>query len=403
MLLSREFSLLFVGATLSAIGTAMVPVALSFALLGAGHSAGALGIVLAAQTLPTLALLLFGGVAGDRWPRRRIMTASDLLRFAAQSMLAVILIQGAASIPTTAVLTALIGVGTAFFYPARGGLIAQIVDPDRLARANGALSAANSFATILGPSLAGVIVVAVGAGWAIGIDGLSYAASALCLAFVRPRPAPPRPAASRRPVLRDLREGLHEFASRRWLWLLVAQFGLLNLVALAPFMVIAPVVLAKASDGAQAWGLLLSAIGVGGLCGAAGIMRRQPARAIVAVEIAAAMLAVPLILLAMRSALPVVLVGGVAYGAGSAVLNVMIGTVIQREMPMAMLSRVFSVVQVVAGAFAPAGYALAGPASEWLGPHFALAIGACAVLASVAVLTCFADVRQFGAQPATTR
>jgi hypothetical protein len=50
MMLGRDFSLFFIGATLSAIGTAMVPVALSFAILGAGHSAGALGIVLAAQT-----------------------------------------------------------------------------------------------------------------------------------------------------------------------------------------------------------------------------------------------------------------------------------------------------------------------------------------------------------------
>ena len=132
----------------------MVPVALSFALIGSGRSAGAFGTVLAAQTLSTVVLLLLGGVLGDRWPRRRIMIGADMLRFAAQSALAVVLIRGDASLPAIIVLTALIGAGTAFFYPACGGLVAQIVAKDQLARANGALSGANSLASILGPAVA---------------------------------------------------------------------------------------------------------------------------------------------------------------------------------------------------------------------------------------------------------
>ena len=256
--------------------------ALSFALIGAGRSAGALGIVLAAQTLPTVVLLLLGGVLGDRWPRRSIMIYADVLRFAAQSILALALIRGNASLYTIIVLTALIGVGTAFFYPARGGLVAQIVAKDQLARANGALSGANSLATILGPVLAGVIVATAGPGWAIGIDGLTYAASALCLTFVRYRPEL-RQAAASGSVLQDIRLGLDAFASRRWLWLVVAQFGFLNLVALAPFMVLAPVLLARLPHGAQLWGLLLGAIGVGGLAGAAAVMRWQPVRAVLAI------------------------------------------------------------------------------------------------------------------------
>ena len=397
MLLRRDFTLFLVGSTLSMIGTAMVPVALSFALLGSGHAAGALGVVLAAQTLPTVALLLLGGVAGDRWPRRSIMIGADVLRFAAQSALATALIHGAASLPAIIVLTALIGAGTAFFYPARGGLIAQIVPEDQLARANGALSAAGSGAAILGPALAGVIVVAVGAGWAIGLDGMSYAASAVCLVLVRPQPEPRR-ATTTRPVLGDLRVGLNAVTSRRWLWLVIAQFGLLNLVALAPFMVLAPVLLVRLPHGAQLWGSLLSAIGVGGLAGAAAIMRWQPRRAVLAIEVATAMLVAPLVLLAAHAALPALLVGGVAYGAGAAIVNVMIGTMVQREIPMELLSRVFSIVQIAAGVLAPAGYALAGPAAQWLGPHRALALGATLALFSVAMLMSLADLRRFGAR-----
>ena len=206
MLLGRDFTLFFTGSFLSAIGTAVVPVALSFALIGSGRSAGALGIVLAAQTLPTVVLLLLGGVLGDRWPRRRIMIGADVLRFAAQSALAAVLIRGNASLPAIIVLTALIGAGTAFFYPARGGFVAQIVAKDQLARANGALSGANSLASILGPAFAGAVVATAGAGWAIGLDGLSYLASALCLACVRQR-AETRQVTAARSVLQDLRLG----------------------------------------------------------------------------------------------------------------------------------------------------------------------------------------------------
>ena len=395
-MLGRNFTLFFTAAALSAIGTAMVPVALSFAVLGAGRSAGALGIVLAAETLPMVALLLVGGVAGDRWPRRRMMIGADLLRFAAQSALAAVLIRGQASMPALVGLTALIGVGNAFFRPASGGLIPQLVDRDRLARANAALSAANSMAMILGPSLAGLIVVGVGAGWAIGIDGASYAASALCLAFVRPS-SPAGPAATAPRALDQLRDGLRAFAHRRWLWLLVAQFGLLNMVAFAPFMVIAPLMLARLPDGARDWGLLLSALGAGGLVGAFAIMRRQPRRALAAVEVAAAALVAPFILLAAGAPLPAILTGGFVFGAGAAVLNVLIGTVIQREIPTALLSRVTSVVQIVALGLTPVGFALTGPAVAWLGPGRALLAGACTVLVSVVALMSFADIRRFGA------
>ena len=394
MQLGRNFALFFVATTLSAIGTAMVPVALSFALLDAGRSAAALGAVLAAQTIPTVVLLLFGGVVGDRWPRRRIMVCADILCFAAQSLLALVLIRGDSTLPTIIVLTALIGVGTAFFYPARSGLVAQLVAENQLERANGVLSAAGSVAAIVGPALAGAIVVAAGAGWAIGLDGLSYAASALCLVFVRQEGDSTQDATTRS-VLQDLRLGLGAFASRRWLWLIVAQFGLLNLVAFGPLLVLAPVLLARLPHGAQHWGLLLSACGLGGLMGAVTIMRWQPARTGLAIEAAVVLLATPLVLLAFQAPLPALLIGGVAYGAGEAVVNVLIATMIQREVPPELLSRVFSIVQIAAGVLAPAGYALAGPASGWFGLHQALLAGAGISLASVATLLCATDVRQF--------
>ena len=394
MSLGPDFLLFLTGSTLSATGTAMVPVALSFALLGTGHSPMALGLVLAAQAVPNVVLLLLGGVIGDRWPRKRIMIGADLLCFVAQSLLALVLLQGKASLLSIIVLTALVGAGMAFFYPARGGLVAGLVPKERLARANGALTAMGSIAAVVGPALAGLLVAAVGPGWAIGLDGLSYAASALCLLSVRGQGGTGQAKTLGSSLLQELRGGLGAFANRRWLWLIVGQFGLLNLVAFAPVLVLAPVLLARAPHAAQHWGLLLSAAGLGGLVGAAAIMHREPVRTGIAIEAAVVLLVTPLILLAVNAALPILLVSGVAYGAGEAVVNVLIGTMVQREIPEELLSRVFSIVQITAGVLTPLGFALAGPAAMWFGLHEALLAGAGLSLASAALLICSPDIRR---------
>jgi MFS family permease len=394
----RNFRLYLAGATLSAIGTAMVPVALSFAVLDAGLPASALGLVLAAQTIPTVALLLIGGVIGDRWSRRRVMIGTDLLRCVAQIVLALALIGGTRSLAIIVTLTALIGVGNAFFGPASSGFLVGIVTKDELARANGSLRTGTALAMIIGPFAAGLIVVAVGPGWTLGIDGLSYAVSAVCLALVAlPPDAQSSTISRKRHVGRDLREGFRAYAERRWLWLLVGQFGLLNLIAIAPFRVIAPVLLSTRPDGARAWGALLAAIGAGALVGALGAMRWQPKRTLVAVEMAVCALLPLLFLLAANAPYALLISGGVAFGIGAAVLSVLTLTAIQREIPLDVLSRVMSVVQLADMGLTPLGYVLAAPAAALLGPHVALASAATCVFITVGVLLSLTDIRLFGA------
>jgi MFS family permease len=402
MATTRNFRLYLAGATLSAIGTAMVPVALSFAVLDSGLGAGALGLVLAAQTIPTVGLLLIGGVIADRWSRRQVMIGSDVLRCVVQIALAGALIAGSHSLALLVVLTALVGAGNAFFSPAAGGFLVGIVDSEGLARANGTLRTGNALAMIVGPSLAGVIVVGIGPGWTLGLDGLSYAVSALCLALVvLPRVARPAAAPNARHVGHDLREGFRAYAERRWLWLLVGQFGLLNLVAIAPFRVIAPVLLAALPDGARAWGALLGMVGAGALAGAIGAMRWQPRRTLVAVELAVCALLPLLFLLAAGAPFLLLLAGGALFGAGAAVLSVLTLTAIQRQVPLGVLSRVMSVVQLADMGLTPLGYVLAAPVAALLGPHAALAAAASCVLVSVGILLSVPDIRRFGADSDT--
>src|ERR1700753_2828727 len=90
------FRLLFAGRAVSTVGDRLMPVALAFAVLDLTDSPGDLGLVLAAQTIPLVLLVLFGGVWADRLRRERVMIASDLIRAAVQAILAVLILAGSA-------------------------------------------------------------------------------------------------------------------------------------------------------------------------------------------------------------------------------------------------------------------------------------------------------------------
>jgi len=397
--IERQARIYLTGAALSYIGTAIVPVAMSFAVLDAGHGAGGLGIVLAAQTVPTIILVLLGGIAGDRWSRRGIMIRADFLRALAQAVLAIYLISGHVSLAFMVVVSTLIGVGNAFFQPASGGFLTEIVAREELGRTNGLLRTANALAMVIGPAFGGAVVAVIGPGWGIALDAMSYIASALCLLSISAPAKPAQAAPARNSVRRELIEAWEALRGTRWLFLVVAQYGALNMLAIAPFNVIAPVVLSKASmglgGGAGAWGTLLSAIGVGAVFGASVSARRQPRRMLLGIEASASILSAPILLLAMNAPFPLVVLGGVLFGVGAAMLSVLTITAIQKEVAPSMLSRIMSMVQLANIGLLPLGYVLAGPTLKFLGAGDSLALSGTCVLASVAILCSQAEIRQF--------
>ena len=231
VLQQRDFALFFVAASASTLGSAVVPVALTFALLALKYSATTIGLVLAAQTAPAVILMLAGGVAGDRWPRRWVMIAADILRCAAQASLAILLALGHPAFYALLMLAACVGVGNAFFGPAEIGLIPQIASPERLKEANSLLSISGSLSAVAGPSLGGLLVGLGNAPMAIGLNAAGYAASGVCLALLRVGAHERKPSAS---FIGDLRLGWLEFRRPRWRQLITAQYGLLSLVAGGP-------------------------------------------------------------------------------------------------------------------------------------------------------------------------
>src|SRR3954453_7055072 len=117
-LAEREFRVLWVGQTTSAFGSAVVPVALTFALVELTHSASALGLVLTAGFVARIVLVLPGGGVADRWPRQRVMPAADSTRCVTQAVVAALLLSGAARVWELAVLCALYGARAGCLSPA---------------------------------------------------------------------------------------------------------------------------------------------------------------------------------------------------------------------------------------------------------------------------------------------
>ncbi len=390
ILRQRDFALFFSATTASTLGSAVVPVALTFALLALGYSATTIGSVLAAQTAPTVILMLASGVIGDRWPRRRLMMSADILRCASQATLAFLLASGHPSLPALLGLAACVGVGNAFYGPAESGLIPEVAGPERIREANSLLSISGSLSAVLGPSLGGLLVALGNAPIAIGLNALTYAISATCLASMRLTAHERKHSVS---FLEDLKLGWQEFGQHRWLQLVTAQYGLLNLAAFAPFFVLGPVLFGSLPNGARLWGLVASATGVGGMVGGLLIFRFRPLRPLVAFELAAALLTTPLVLLAFHTPVLPLAIGSAMFGAALTVLNVTVQTTIQERIPEEVLSRVNSLFSLVATGLSPIGFALCGPVAHLIGARSSLAVGSVVILLSAVALLASRNIR----------
>jgi len=376
----RNFRLLFAGQATSLLGDGMVTVALSFAVLDLTGSVSDLGIVLAAQAIPLVTFLLVGGVWADRLPRRAVMLGADALRFVVQALSAVLLIAGTAKIWQLVVLQAIYGLATAFFQPAISGLMPLVTRAEDLQRANALRGMAQSGGRFAGPALAGVLVAAFGAGWALAVDAATFAVSAATLAAMAvPLTAKLRP----QRFLRDLVDGWRQFAALPWAVAIVTAIAA-GSIPWAAWSVLGPQVARNSLGGVGAWALIVAVDGVGMLIGGIVAMRIRPRRPLVAATLALLVVPVPLALLALEA--PVAVIATVSLGTGFATtfFNALWETALQRSVPPAALSRVTAYDWFGSLALNPVGYAVIGPIAAALGLRTTLWLASAAMLVTIA-------------------
>jgi predicted MFS family arabinose efflux permease len=390
LLRERDFPKLFAAHLVSWFGTSMAPIAMAFGVLELTGSARDTGLVVASQTGAQVLALMFGGVVADRLPRRRVMIAADLLAAATQTTMASAFMFGWATVPLLMALMAMNGLALAFHSPALMGFIPQVVARDKLQPANALLGTARSGATSLGAACAGVLVAAFGAGVAILVNALTFAASA---ALVFRITQGPRRARNNTTVIQELRDGFVEFTAHRWLWVIVLQFAIVVAGVHSVYGLIGPAVARMNLGGARDWGLIAAAMGVGTLAGGFAALRITVQRPMLVATNCVFLFALPALLLAATDRVWLIALGAFANGVAGQVFGVLWVTTLHRKIPPDVLSRVSAYDNLGSIALAPLGLIAAGFMLDTLGMTQTLLIAAAMVIVPTALTLLDRDVR----------
>ena len=378
----RDFRLLWLGQSISAIGDAVFPVAVAVRVLDEGGSASDLGLVLAARTLSFVLLLVVGGIVADRMRRTRVMLGADALRVVAGFGLA--LTPGSVSILALAALTFLMGSGEAFFRPAYGAVVPTVVPAERLPAANGVTSVALNSSYILGPALAGLIVATVGWRWAFAVDGATFLVSIATL--VRIREPRHEPAEEKSSAFRDALGGFRAVRERPWILAVLLYFSVLLMVAMAPLSVLRPVIAEDNLGDRALLGVLLATFGAGAVVGGVFATRWRPRKPGVAAM--AGLLPIGLLLVgyAYSRSLPLLLAAEFATGFGIEIFQINWISAVQRDVPRHLLARVVSLDWMMSLGLMPIGFALTGPVVNSVGQRPVLVAGAIVVALGLTIL-----------------
>jgi MFS family permease len=262
------------GSFASNIGTWMQRVAQDWLVLElSGGSGIAVGITTGLQFLPMLLLSPYGGLIADRFDKRQILKVTQSWLGICAAALGLLAISGVATTEYVYAIAFAFGLGTAFDNPARQAFVSEVAGPDHLPNAIGLNSATFHAARIVGPAVAGLVIAAVGAGWAILGNALSYLAFIAALMIMDGRllrTTPPSPRAKR-----QIREGLTYVRSRPDMLLVLCVVFFLGTFGLNFTMTSALMAQQEFHRSAQDYGILGTLMAVGSLAGALLAARRR--------------------------------------------------------------------------------------------------------------------------------
>lgn len=271
LLRRHDFRQLFVGDSLSQLGTQLTTLAIPvLAVQVLGSSAFQMGLLAAAETLAFLLIGLPAGACVDRWHKKRVLVANDLIRAVALASLPLAWALDALTFVQLLVVALVVGSSTVFFDVAYQSFLPEIVEPDQIGEGNAKLQALQSVSMIGGPAAAGGLIRVIGAPLTIALDALSFVWSALWIRRIQ-HPRPPR-AAERRPLMVEIREGLRFVLRDPLLSRIAACTSLANLFGSISNALLVLYALRLGLDAGQL-GLAFGIGSAGGLVGALAVPR----------------------------------------------------------------------------------------------------------------------------------
>jgi MFS family permease len=272
----RDFRILLADRLLAPLAYSFSAVGVSFAVLDITGSTADLSYVLAAQMVPSVLFMLFGGVAADRLKPQLVIVFGNLLIAVGEGSFGLLALSHAVDVPGMIGLELVTGTGMALFWPASTALLPKIVPKDELQAANALSRLVMNGATMGGMAIAGITVAAVGPGWALSWCGIGMLGTVPLLSSLKAK-------ANERPengpsVWHELREGWQEFIKHAWVWGTVLEYLIANACWYGGLLVLGPVVAKEHLGGPAAWGWLNAAFSVGLILGGMVALRWMPKR-----------------------------------------------------------------------------------------------------------------------------
>ncbi len=270
----RNYRLFFGGQGTSLIGTWMTRIATGWLVYRFTHSAFLLGLVSFSGQIPILVLGPVAGVWVDRWNRHRTLVVTQVLSMVQSFWLAALALTGRITVNDIIFLNLFQGAVNAFDMPARQAFVIEMVEHrEDLGNAIALNSSLVNGSRLIGPSIAGLIIAAVGEGYCFLIDGFSYLA--VIGSLLAMHVAAGAPSRRRGGVLQELTEGwkyVVEFRPIRYILLLLALVSLVGMPYTALMPIFAGTIL---RGGPHTLGFLMGASGVGALIGAVTLAARK--------------------------------------------------------------------------------------------------------------------------------
>jgi predicted MFS family arabinose efflux permease len=390
----RDFRLLLADRLIAPASVGFSIVGVSFAVLKATNSPAALSYVLAAQIAPSLVFALVGGVAADRFPPQRVIVAANLLMAIGEGTFGLLVLTGRPPLWAMIGLEGITGTGVAVFYPASQALLPRLVPREELQEASAISRLVMNVGQMAGAAVAGLLVAAAGAGWALVLCGIGMLGTVPLLLAIRgaERAEGRAPARS---MLTELREGWSEFHSHTWLWVIVAQFGVVLMAWYGAFSVLGPVVAREHLGGPAAWGAITAADAFGLIAGGLAALRFTPRRPMLFVVLTGGAIAISPLSLAMVLPLPAICLASFGLGVFVEMMMVQWTVTMARNIPSDKLARVSSYDVLGSVMAMPAGALIAGPLGAAIGTSSAQYAAAAVIVVASALALIPRDIRTF--------
>ena len=360
----KDYLRLWVSGLLANVGATAFPIALAVTILDTGGDATSLGLILAARVLSGVLLAPVGGVWADRLPRKYVMIGADVFR----AFLALILVFVAApSIPlfVIAILVFIMGAGDAFGAPAAAAIMPTILPTEKLPAGNVARGIVVKLASIVGPGIGGLSVIAIGGRLTFAVTTIFFAVGAyLLFPIVEPKYVKNVDAPK---FLVDLKEGLKTVWSMPWVAAVIAMASIQLMVVVGAEEVLLPIISRREFGTDTVFAASAALFSIGAVISALLAMRYQAKHpGLVSISVWG-ILVVATLVLAFPISPAFVMVGYLIAGLSVGPWDAYWVTAIQREIPQELQGRVFSIDHMGSVGLLPLGMALVGPAVNLVG------------------------------------